>query len=147
MKILSPWHAVFGCETNDRHWHSRVLSQLVEHTSSCSSFIYSTTSILICLKAFNSSNGVPPEEQRQCVAVLPSSVGSLQEDHSPVEPPLACDYVRLAAGHYLVCMYAEKCGIQSAGDDNDNACQRCSNLTLPLYMHRATTYLLAATHT
>lgn len=46
------------------------------------------------LKAFDHSDGMTDEEQRQRLALL-KSVGSLHEDDPPlIEPPLACDYVR-----------------------------------------------------
>lgn len=50
------------------------------------------------LKAFNNSDGMTPEEQRQRLLLLESLVGSYSEFHPPIiEPPLNCDYVRFCS--------------------------------------------------
>lgn len=46
------------------------------------------------LKAFNNSDGMTTEEQRQRLLLIESIVGSFSGSHPPIiEPPLNCDYV------------------------------------------------------
>lgn len=56
------------------------------------------------LKAFNNSDGLTAEEQRQRLLLLESLVGSFSDLHPPIiEPPLNCDYVRFSS--CCLCMH------------------------------------------